>query len=437
MNRKKTGAILLGLTMGLTGTALAAPAEEGDISARIAAIEAQQQQLAAQLEALKAENSKLKTEKTETENKVSEVKKEQDRVKIYGFVRASWDKDTARNQGNAWDDEKTNSRYYLNLMGDLKINDEWTGHFQSETNQRFAHNTAAGSSKGRLTREDGQIQRIWLSGNLKNGLQINAGRKWSPLGMQFSLLGCTTNGIDVSYPITKQGLRLGAFYYAMAEYPQADFSMWGPTLSGPVGHNFDINIAYAKLNKGRTAKMNQPWTDPSSTTEYSLVDDPATGKQKLVTTTTTDDAMDQNPYGNQAFVISAATNVAKNLRLTADYVQTNHKGKVGEDDNNRAYLARLDYKWTNPSVVGSFGAYLRYHNIQAHGNIWADDAWSSLLKDSKGWTVGFKYVPWKNVEWETFYQIADCGMSQKADGEWWEKKSFKRNLIRTQLDYHF
>ncbi|SFT81786.1 hypothetical protein SAMN02910356_02242 [Selenomonas sp. GACV-9] len=405
MNRKKTGAILLGLTMGLTGTAFAAPAEEGDISARIAAIEAQQQQLAAQLEALKAENSKLKAEKAETDNKVNEVKKEQDRVKVYGFVRASWDKDTARGQAAAWRDEKETSRYYLNLMGDLKINDEWTGHFQSETNQRFAHST----TDGKLKKEDGQIQRIWLSGNLKNGLQINAGRKWSPLGMQFSLIGCTTSGIDVSYPITKQGLRAGAFYYAMAEYPEADFSMYGPTLSGPIGHNFDINIAYAKLNKGRTEIINKAWG-----------------------------ATEKNPYGDQAFVISGATNVAKNLRLTADYVQTNHKADPGHDDENRAYLARLDYKWTNPSVVGSFGAYLRYHNIQAHGNIWADDAWGSLLKNSRGWTIGFKYVPWKNIEWETFYQISECNMSPwQATGTTSGENRFTRNLIRTQLDYHF
>ena len=399
MNQKKTAALLLGLTMGLSGTALAAPeAGQGtDISERIAAIEAQQKELSAQLEALKAENTKLKAEKEETDKQVKDVKKDQDRVKLYGFVRASWDNDTARNNGNLWDDEKTNSRYYLNLMADLKINDEWTGHFQSETNQRFAHRTDA-DNKGKLNREDGTIQRIWLSGNLKNGLQINAGRKWSPLGMQFSLLGCTTSGIDASYPITKEGLRLGAFYYAMAEYGNADYSIWGPTLSGPIGHNFDINLAYARSNK---SEINNYWTD---------------GKQR-------------NPFGNQAFVISAATNVAKNLRLTTDYVKTNYS-EPGGDDNNQAFLTRLDYKWTNPSVVGSFGAYLRYHNIQAHGNIWADDAWGSILKDSRGWTVGFKYVPWKNVEWETLYQRSRCLMSDPNN-------NFERNLIRTQLDYHF
>ena len=64
MNRKKTGAILLGLTMGLTGTVCAAPADETDVTARIAALEAQQQQLAEQLKALKQENNKLKNAKT-------------------------------------------------------------------------------------------------------------------------------------------------------------------------------------------------------------------------------------------------------------------------------------------------------------------------------------------------------------------------------------
>lgn len=403
MDQKKTAALLLGLTMGISGTALAAPeAGQGmDISERIAAIEAQQKELSAQLEALKAENSKLKAEKEETDKQVKDVKKDQERVKLYGFVRASWDNDTARNQGNVYDDEKTNSRYYLNLMADLKINDEWTGHLQSETNQRFAHSTAKGG-KGVLQKQDGTVQRVWLSGNLKNGLQINAGRRWSPLGMQFSLLGCATSGIDVSYPITKQGLRAGAFYYAMAEYDNADFSLWGPTISGPIGHNFGINLAYAKLNIGKHDQINKFWED---------------GKQ-------------ENPFGDQAFVLSAATNVAKNLRLTTDYVQTNYSAPAGQDDNNRAFITRLDYKWTNPAVVGSFGAYLRYHNIQAHGNIWADDAWGSILKDSRGWTVGFKYVPWKNVEWETLYQRSRCLMSDPNN-------NFERNLIRTQLDYHF
>lgn len=61
ISKKKATAMMLGLTMGISGTALAAPATgDADINARIAALEAQQQQLSKQLNALKKENAKLK-----------------------------------------------------------------------------------------------------------------------------------------------------------------------------------------------------------------------------------------------------------------------------------------------------------------------------------------------------------------------------------------
>ena len=61
MNKKKTGAILLGLALGLSGTALAAPDNGTDAAgsedSRIAALEQQQQELAAQIKALKEESA--------------------------------------------------------------------------------------------------------------------------------------------------------------------------------------------------------------------------------------------------------------------------------------------------------------------------------------------------------------------------------------------
>ena len=189
INRKKTAALMLGLTMGMTGNLMAAPAgaDEAelmaaaggtDLQARIEALEAQQRELLAQLETLKQQAGEAKkVEDTAKANKeeISELKKLQDKVKLYGFVRASWDNDSDRNKGDIYDDEKTNSRFYLNLLADMKINKEWTGHLQSETNQRYARSTI----DGYYTRDDGTVQRIWLEGNLKNGLNINVGRKWS------------------------------------------------------------------------------------------------------------------------------------------------------------------------------------------------------------------------------------------------------------------
>ena len=416
INKKKTGAILLGLAMGISGTALAAPGEDAAVSdvtadSRTAALEKEQQALAAEIKALREQSVKQADEQKKQTDAVDNVKKEQDRVKLYGFVRTSWDSDCDRNKGDFYDDEKTNSRFYLNLLADMKINENWTGHLQSETNQRFAHSTL----NGKLTQENGQIQRIWADGNLKNGGQISVGRKWSPLGYQFSLLGATTDGIEVSYPVTKKGLRAGAYYYTMAEYSNADFSLYGPFIKGPVGHNFDVFLAYAKLSGIGAKGLQTPYVDGN----YDH----------------------GNWIGTHAFVLSAGTNVAKNLRLTTDYVRTNHKNDLsyaGDDranfqDNNQSWVTRLDYKWTNPSMPGTFSAYLRYHNIQRNGTIWNDDAWGSMLRNSRGWTIGFRYVPWKNIEWETFYEVANCNMQPYS----WGSQQYTRHLVRTQLDFHF
>ena len=59
-----------------------------------------------------------------------------------------------------------------------------------------------------------------------------------------------------------------------------------------------------------------------------------------------------------------------------------------------------------------------------------DDEWCSLPADTKGYIVGVKYVPYENVEWETFYSgqkkhHVDAGVSDS------------RKLLRTQIDFHF
>ena len=63
-----------------------------------------------------------------------------------------------------------------------------------------------------------------------------------------------------------------------------------------------------------------------------------------------------------------------------------------------------------------------------------DDEWGSLPTDMKGFGIGIKYVPYNNLEWETLffaqtrnYTGFDTNMETRA----------KRNLFRTQIDFHF
>lgn len=123
------------------------------------------------------------------------------------------------------------------------------------------------------------------------------------------------------------------------------------------------------------------------------------------------------------YVVSAATNVAKNVRLIGDYVQTD------ADVQNKSVALRLNYKGTKLDDIGSFGAYARYVQYGKNGWLAGDDEWGSTWNGTKGWIVGFKYVPWKNVEWETLFsrQKRDYGTSAE----------YNRTLLRTQVDYHF
>ncbi len=431
MNKKKiTAAAMLGIAMSLSGTAMAAPEAGQDLEARIAAIEQQQQQLTKQLNALKKENAKLRKKATGVESNkeaISDLKKEQERFKISGFVRTQWESRNDTNGGlRNWENEKTNNRYYLNLDGTMKINENWMGHFQVETNNRYAGSTATGDNFGHSTNKNkiddkdwGTIQRVWLTGNLPNGVEVNVGRRWTYLGQQFSLLGATVNGIDATIPVNKNGLRAGAFYYNMAEYTNADFSFWGAMLKGPVAKNLDIALAYAHIGGG------------DKEVPYVRREDGGP------------DYSHGNWTGKNAFVISASTNVARNLRLTADYARTDFsvsdlnatrpEWNQISGNSNQSFMARLDYKWTNPDVVGSFAAFAGYHYIGRNGFIMSDENDGAIKQNSRGWSLGFRYVPWKRIVWETKYVISENDMHQWNS---WDK-SYTRKLLRTQLDFYF
>ena len=76
MNQKKTTALLLGLTMSLTGTAFAAPTDQAqDIDSRIAALEQQQSNLEKEIKELRHQNSQLKNQTHSQEKQLNGLSK--------------------------------------------------------------------------------------------------------------------------------------------------------------------------------------------------------------------------------------------------------------------------------------------------------------------------------------------------------------------------
>lgn len=368
------------------------------------------------LEKLEKEyGSELATLRAQVEQNTEDIRKNREaieRFKVHGFVRTQYDYDKNTDADTL---DRSANRFYMDLRLDMKVNDIWTVKAQSETNRHYNNGHLRGenamneNAQQTWSGHDGNFQRIWVEAQ-QDGRWLNLGRAWRGLGFQNVLFGNESDGFQFGIPIKGTNLTASGFWMASTGAGNKE-SLYGVGLWGAVGHNFDINVAYARSSLGKNESYSSGLID-----HYEA--DPVT--HRVFPVYRDNDRTNMRSYG---YVVSAATNVAKNVRVIGDYVQTD------ADEQNKSVALRLNYKGTKLDDVGSFGVYARYVRYGANGWLAGDDEWGSTWNGTKGWIVGFKYVPWKNVEWETLFsrQKRDYGTSAE----------YNRSLLRTQLDYHF
>lgn len=340
------------------------------------------------------------------------------KMELNGFIRVQYDHDKYNHPvQNGSDLNKDNNRFYMNLNGSYKVNDNWKAKFQLEKNSFYNgghdHENESGSWENRTkdgkytaTRakrwsgHDGDIQRIWVEGvDPKSGDWISVGRAWRGLGQQNVLFGTESDGLQFGVPLKGTGLTASGFWFSSTGAGNHE-SWYGVGTWGNVGHSAGINLAYAQNSKDKGDVYEQ------NTTHLSAWDD-------------------KTVYYDKAYVLSGWLDLAKDVRFLTDYVKTN------ADYQNNSLFLRLNYRNTDLMKPGSYQTYARWYRYGANGTISGDDEWSSLFYNgsagSKGWILGVKYVPWQNVEWETLFS-----KQQKiADSD------YKRTLVRTQMDFHF
>ena len=379
------------------------------------------------LEKLEKEyGSELATLRAQVEQNTEDIKKNREaieRFKVHGFVRTQYDYDKNTDADTL---DRSANRFYMDLRLDMKVNDIWTVKAQSETNRHYNNGHLRGenamneNAQQTWSGHDGNFQRIWVEAQ-QDGRWLNLGRAWRGLGFQNVLFGNESDGFQFGIPIKGTNLTASGFWMASTGAGNKE-SLYGVGLWGAVGHNFDINVAYARSSLGKNESYTSGLIDHYEVRPVRQVQQVQQVQQKsiVVPVYEADDRTNKRSYG---YVVSAATNVAKNVRVIGDYVQTD------ADVQNKSVALRLNYKGTKLDDVGSFGVYARYVRYGANGWLAGDDEWGSTWNGTKGWIVGFKYVPWKNVEWETLFsrQKRDYGTSAE----------YNRSLLRTQLDYHF
>ena len=374
------------------------------------------------LEKLEKEyGSELATLRAQVEQNTEDIRKNREaieRFKVHGFVRTQYDYDKNTDADTL---DRSANRFYMDLRLDMKVNDIWTVKAQSETNRHYndghlrSENAMNDNAQQTWSGHDGNFQRIWVEAQ-QDGRWLNLGRAWRGLGFQNVLFGNESDGFQFGIPIKGTNLTASGFWMASTGAGNKE-SLYGVGLWGAVGHNFDINVAYARSSLGKNESYTSGLIDHYEVREKKLK---LKNTNIVVPVYEADDRTNKRSYG---YVVSAATNVAKNVRVIGDYVQTD------ADVQNKSVALRLNYKGTKLDDIGSFGAYARYVQYGRNGWLAGDDEWGSTWNGTKGWIVGFKYVPWKNVEWETLFsrQKRDYGTSAE----------YNRSLLRTQLDYHF
>ena len=368
------------------------------------------------LEKLEKEyGSELATLRAQVEQNTEDIRKNREaieRFKVHGFVRTQYDYDKNTDADTL---DRSANRFYMDLRLDMKVNDIWTVKAQSETNRHYNNGHLRGenamneNAQQTWSGHDGNFQRIWVEAQ-QDGRWLNLGRAWRGLGFQNVLFGNESDGFQFGIPIKGTNLTASGFWMASTGAGNKE-SLYGVGLWGAVGHNFDINVAYARSSLGKNESYTSGLIDHYEVNPMTNIVFPVYRNN---------DRTNMRSYG---YVVSAATNVAKNVRVIGDYVQTD------ADVQNKSVALRLNYKGTKLDDIGSFGAYARYVQYGRNGWLAGDDEWGSTWNGTKGWIVGFKYVPWKNVEWETLFsrQKRDYGTSAE----------YNRSLLRTQLDYHF
>lgn len=457
---KKATALLLGLTLGISGTAFAADgadsfsdvpqghwaydaldylAKDGVIDGmgdgtfqgnrtmtryEMASIVAKAMQKGglgvgdqAVLEKLEkeygAELATLKNQVNQNTKDINDLKNGvAGKMSMEGFVRVQYDHDSYSPQNGSDYLNKDNNRFYMNLYGTYKVNDNWKAKFQLEKNSLYNNGHDMDNETGtwgnattierakRWSGHDGNIQRIWVEGyNPHSGAWISVGRAWRGLGNQNVLFGTESDGFQFGVPIKGTNLTGSGFWFSSTGAGTHE-SWYGVGTWGNVGHSAGINLAYAHNSKDKGDVYDKA---ASHTAKWG----------------------EQTVGYDSAYVLSGWLDLAKNVRFLTDYVKTN------ADKQNNSLFLRLNYRGTDLNNPGTYQLYGRYYRYGANGTIAGDDEWGSLFYNgsagAKGWILGFKYIPWKNIEWETLYghqyQISESGNT--------------RNLVRTQMDFHF
>lgn len=420
---------------------------------------------------------------------IKDLNAKTDKFKIWGMARVQAGDDSGLQKesslkakgGDAWKNHfyngDYNNRFYMDLEGQMKINDHAVARFSIEKNARyndkeyqvkqrvmmgeggkvvskapFNNGPASWNGGGWAlplpvsgelrdmpnmdTNHSGAISNIWVELQLgpKHDWYTNIGRKWNGIGMQNLLLGGQVDGIATYHPIEH-----GHGWWMSAQY-------WK---SSSDATQYVLDYEYDAANKEyvyKGANVHARRNPINATLDFwgplGKYMDANVGYTRVVGHKYQKD--DGSGLGGDGywfdttgfFNADLAVKLFKDFKVTGSYVKafTNEKSTLGHGDRDLA--VRMDYRGTDLNKVGSWGLYAKWMNLGAFADLGHDDEWSTreptFTNGVRGWYFGFKCVPAHNVEWETLW-----APNLKENFTYGSDQQVKRHILRSWLDFHF
>ena len=305
--------------------------------------------------------------------RVANLEKKADNVKITGQIRAHY-----RDTDGAASKSVLRTRLFLNGA----INEDWsyTGRLQNE--QEITHSNAADDTT--------KLNWAYVTGKV-GGVKVNAGRQDFKLHTG-SVVDNTFDGISASYG---KDIKLTGYVGKAASFTDvSEDRMYAVDISTKVGV-VDVYASYYNIDAEYTTNTEVKQADGTS---Y------APKKWKV---SDNYPALDQEIY-----VIGASANVAKDLKLSAEYLY----GKSDMDDydgDKSGYVVGLAYKGAKAATPGSWGLWANYfdqpqatyvkHTLTGYTDLptWGVADGKDDIKDFadgfKGFEVGANYALAKNI----------------------------------------
>jgi hypothetical protein len=292
--------------------------------------------------------------------RVANLEKKADNVKITGNIRynyADYDED-----GYA---TKLRSRIWVKGQ----VNDDWTYTGMLENIQDLKDN--AGN-------EDTKFQRAYVDGKI-GGVAVEAGRL--PLALVGgNLYDTRADGVVASYG---KDVKVTGFYAKPTNQGKAvqqygDFMKTELEYDNVYGAKVDAKFGVVAATAGYTVFQD------ATSTAYAY---DAQQKKYVVSGSAN---LDDNKIWN----VGVAFDLAKDLRLTADYMKSSEEYVTKDDD---AIVVGLSYAGAKAAKEGSFGVYANYYD-QARSTVVAHTMNGEYgTHGFKGYMVGANYTFAKNI----------------------------------------